>query len=427
MILKVSPSTLSGTIQAPSSKSLSQRFIAVSLLANSPSKLIDLSDCDDCTASIAMAAELGAEIELGSNGILITPTPLSIPKPRSGKLNANESGLGFRLFTPIAALSGQEIEISAQGTLLNRPHSTLVEGLRTLGLEVESNNNKAPLKINGALNGGEVEIDGATGSQFLSGLLIALPFADIDSTISVKNLVSRPYVEMTLELMDCLGLGFSHEERDNEDIFKIPANQCFDGVEVEIDGDWSAAATLLTLGALCGQPDLEVTGIRGSFTQADAGIKGALLFAGYHLLGTDGGISVSKKKPKSFNLDLTNSPDLFPTLAALACFGKKPSKLKGIHRLKNKESDRAAVLQQEFAKAGIKISFEDDTMMINPAKITQCRIDPRGDHRIAMAAAILGCAGAPIEIINPECVAKSYPGFFDDLEALGGDISSVVE
>jgi 3-phosphoshikimate 1-carboxyvinyltransferase len=425
MILKVSPSTLGGTIQAPSSKSLSQRFIAASLLATSSSKLIDVSECDDCTAAIGMAAELGAEIELGSNGIQIIPTPLGIPKPRTGKLNAGESGLAIRLFTPIAALSGADIEISSEGTLSNRSQTQMIDGLEGLGLKITSNKGTTPLTISGCLKGGSVEIDGSLGSQFISGLLLALPFADEDSTITVNNLVSRPYLEMTLEVLDCLGIQLEHETGENRDVFKIPANQCFEGKEIEIDGDWSAAATLLTLGALCGRPELEVTGIRGGFTQADSGIKGALLFAGYHLLGTDGGVSVSKKKPRGINLDLTDSPDLFPILAALSAFGKKPSKLRGVCRLQNKESDRAKVIVEEFAKAGIEVSIDGDEMTIKPAKVKPCRIDPRGDHRIAMAAAILGCAGAPIEIIDAECVAKSYPSFFDDIESLGANISTV--
>lgn len=426
MILKVSPSILSGSIQAPSSKSLSQRFIAISILAASQSKLIGVSECDDCTAAIGMAAELGAEIELGSNGIMITPTPLGIPQPRTGKLNAGEAGLGLRLFGPISALSGENIEIKSEGTLSQRSQTQMLKGLEDLGLEISSNSELPPIKISGCLNGGNIEIDGGLGSQFISGLLLALPFADQDSTLTVLNLVSRPYLEMTLEVLDSLGIVYNHTALEGNDVFNIPANQCFEGKEIEIDGDWSAAATLLTLGALCGRPALEVTGIRGGFTQADAVIKGALLFAGYNLLGTEFGISISKNKPRAFNLDLTDSPDLFPTLAALAAFGKKPSKLKGVSRLKNKECNRAKVISEEFVKAGIEVSIEGDEMTIKPAKIKSCKINPRGDHRIAMAAAILGCAGAPIEILNAQCVAKSYPSFFDDIESLGANISTVV-
>ena len=230
---------------------------------------------------------------------------------------------------------------------------------------------------------------------------------------------------MTLELMKDLGLECNHKNDDNIDMFSIPANQCFEGVEAEIDGDWSSAAVLLALGALCGEPELEITGIRGRFSQADSAIKGALLFAGFHLLGTDGGISISKKKPKSFNLDLTNCPDLFPTIAALAAFGKKPSKIKGVGRLTTKESNRGITIVEEFKKAGVTCTIEGDYLSVYPSKIKPCRINPRGDHRIAMAAAILGSAGAPIEIEDAECVAKSYPAFFDDLEAIGGIITSI--
>jgi 3-phosphoshikimate 1-carboxyvinyltransferase len=425
MIIKVSPSTLSGTITATSSKSLSQRFIASALLANSPTKLYGVSDCNDCTSALQMAASLGANIELGSDAILITPTPNGIPSPRTTDLNAGESGLGFRMFAPIAALSPEKTRITGEGTLLNRDSSTLIKGLTDLGATVTSNNGLPPLHIDGHIMGGRIELDGSVGSQFISGLLLALPYAEQDSTLTVADLVSRPYVEMTLETMDTFGLDYKHEEKEGIDVFHIPANQSGTGCELSIDGDWSAAAVLLILGGLCGRPELEVKGIRGDFTQADSGIKGALLFAGYHILGTEDGLSISKKKPRAFDLDLTNSPDLFPPLAALAAFGKKPSKLKGISRLKGKECDRAEVIQSEFAKAGVKVELKEDTMIITPSKAKACRIDPHGDHRIAMAAAILGCAGAPIEIENAECVAKSYPSFFDDIASIGANISVV--
>lgn len=425
MILKVSPSTLSGSVQAPSSKSLSIRLIAASLLANTPSKLLNISECDDCTHALGLAAGLGAEIELGSNGVIITPTPLGIPCPREGELNAGESGLSIRLFTPIAALSGKELTVTAEGSLLKRPLTDLISCLKDLDLCVTENNSCAPLKINGCLNGGEINLDGGLSSQSLTGLLLSLPFADNDSTIRVKDLKSRPYVEMTLEVMRNIGLELVHEENEDMDVFHIPANQFHYGINTTVDGDWSAGAVLLTLGALCGRPNLEVTGLRGKYTQSDSAIKGALLFAGYQLLGTDDGISISKKKPRGFSLDLTHSPDLFPPLAALATFSKKPCTLKGANRLISKESNRAEVILSEFSKAGVKVEVDGDIMKITPSKVKPCRINPHGDHRIVMAAAILGAAGAPIEIENVECVAKSYPAFFDDLESIGCNISLV--
>lgn len=425
MILKVRPSKLSGSVEAPSSKSLSQRFIAAALLADGPSRLFNYSECDDCTSAIQIAVDLGGEIELAQSGIGVNPVEGGLPRPRTGKLNAGESGLSFRMFSAIAALSSEEIRLGAEGTLLSRPQEFVAEGLNALGATTTLTNGKAPLTITDHLKGGDIEIDGSISSQFLTGLLLSLPYAENDSVVKVKDLVSRPYMEMTLEVMETFNLDCKHTASNGLDVFEIPGNQSAKGGDYNVDGDWSAAATLLTLGALAGDPEVEVTGIRGPFTQADSGIKGALLFAGYHLLGTDGGLQVKRKKPRPFNLDLTNSPDLFPVLAVLAGFSKKKSTLKGVSRLRGKESDRAAVLQTELAKAGITVEIDGATMTIIPGKIKPCTINSHGDHRIVMAAAIIGCAGETVEIEGAECVSKSYPGFFDDLEALGANISIV--
>ena len=165
-------------------------------------------------------SELGAEIELGSNGIQITPVPLSIPTPRTGTLNAGESGLGIRLFTPIASLSGAAIDITGEGTLLNRPQSTLINGLKKLGISVTpESGTKPPLKIDGLLKGGKIDIVALKAHNSL--LAYFPPFADEDSTIRVSNLVSRPYLEMTLEVMDNWGISYSHEQLENIDTFKI--------------------------------------------------------------------------------------------------------------------------------------------------------------------------------------------------------------
>ena len=426
MIIRISPSTLSGEVTAPPSKSLSARFIAAALLAESPTMLHGLSDCDDTTAALSIAAELGAEIELGSDSILITPCPSSIPRPRSEKLNACESGLAARLFAPIAALSLETLTMTGEGSLMKRPFEMVSSGLASLGVKT-TGGKTLPLTLEGPLVGGEIEIDGSISSQFLTGLLLALPYAEQDSKVVVKNLTSRPYIDMTLEVMQAFDLDYVHEKHETQDTFFIPAGQTARSLPLSTDGDWSAAATLLVLGGLCGQPELEIKGLRGTYTQADSGIKGAMLFAGYHILGTDEGLSLKKKRPRAMKLDLSNSPDLFPVLCALAAFSNKPSHFSGANRLGAKESDRASVLISEFAKAGVTIERDGDSLIVHPCKkTTACLMNPHGDHRIAMAAAIIGCAGnADIEILDAECVAKSYPMFFDDLANIGGCISEV--
>jgi 3-phosphoshikimate 1-carboxyvinyltransferase len=235
---------------------------------------------------------------------------------------------------------------------------------------------------------------------------------------------------MTLEVLEDMGIRIDVLEDDPDErvlVLSIAGNQRAQGLDLTVDGDWSAAAFLLALGALCAPHHLNVEGLHSTYTQADEAIKGALLFGGCRLAGTDEGVQILAGRPKSFHMDLTDSPDLFPPLAALAAFGKKPSVLAGLHRLGNKESNRGKVIQSEWAKVGIRVDLneDDDTLTVHPGKVQAGRMDSHGDHRMAMAAAIFGAAGAPVEIVGAEAVAKSYPSFFDDLEALGVDIQVI--
>jgi 3-phosphoshikimate 1-carboxyvinyltransferase len=180
---------------------------------------------------------------------------------------------------------------------------------------------------------------------------------------------------------------------------------------------------------LCAEQSLEIDGLSSQYTQADEAIRGALLFAGGALSGTETGIQVAQRPVRAFSIDLTDAPDLFPVLCALASFGKKPSTLKGIHRLIYKESNRAQVLRDEWSKFDVKVELDDaaDTMTVHPCKGKFKQglvINSHGDHRIAMATALMGIRGdQPIAIEGAECVAKSYPEFFDDLEVLGATLS----
>ena len=170
---------------------------------------------------------------------------------------------------------------------------------------------------------------------------------------------------------------------------------------VAMDGDWSGAAFLLGLGLLCSPHHLTIEGLHSTYTQADEAIKGALLFGGCRLAGTEEGVQIFAGRPKGFTVDLTDCPDLFPPLAAMAVFAKKPSRLRGLHRLENKESNRGATIQKEWKKLGIGVELlvEEDTMLIHPGKPSKGRMSTHGDHRLAMAAALLGAAGQGMEIV----------------------------
>jgi 3-phosphoshikimate 1-carboxyvinyltransferase len=349
--------------------------------------------------------------------------------PRTGTLNLGESGLGIRLFAPIAALHPEPLTLSGEGSLMKRPQAPLLAALSALGVTASaSEGDRLPLAIRGPLQAGCIRVDGALSSQFLTGLLFALPLATGDSELHVDALVSQPYVDLTLAVLEDLGIDV---DASKPGVYRIRGGQTYQPWEGVIDGDWSGAAALLVAGMLAAETAITVDGLQNSYPQADEAIRGALLFAGGAASGTDEGVQVARRPVRPFNIDLTDSPDLFPVLAALAAFGNKPSTLRGAHRLVHKESNRIASLQAAFGAAGIEVQHDEavDALIVVPRKgkdkVLPARIDPAGDHRIAMAAALLGLAGAPIEIAQAECVAKSYPAFFDDLESLGAAVEWV--
>lgn len=371
----------------------------------------------DGISALAMAGNLGAEIEEDGPDLLIHGGL----NPIGQELNAGEAGLGIRLFTPIAALHHESLTITGEGSLATRPMGIFEKVLPPLGAFCHTTDGHLPITVKGPLKGGEISVDGSLSSQFLTGLLMALPCAREDSTLHVKQLKSVPYIEMTLEVMHHFGVDITHEDFQ---VFDIPGDQQYKPREVVVDGDWSGGAFLLVAGAVSGADFFEVKGLTSHFTQADRAITGALLFAGCKLKNQGGDIQVTSHKIRGIDFDLTDCPDLFPPLAALAAFADKPSNFTGLHRLKHKESDRGVVLQQEFAKAGIRIDLNEDTMTVHPGPIQPATLFAHNDHRIAMAAAILGLGGAPITIEGAECIRKSYPEFFDDIAELGADLQS---
>jgi 3-phosphoshikimate 1-carboxyvinyltransferase len=429
VILRVLPSKLVGdSVWAPPSKSIMQRVVALATLADGTTMIRRPSESDDCTHALMMAAQLGADIELGEDAVAVHGHfPLA---PRTATLTPGESGLGLRMFGMLAALHPEPLVLERGGSLLERDVSGMAEALDAFGVRVDHVAPGEHPVIHGALHGAEVSLDAAGSSQVLTGLLCALPHAEGDSTLLLHGVVSRPYVQMTLEILEDMGLRVEVREEDADErtmLVHVPGGQRARPLDVTVDGDWSAAAFLMCLGVLCAPHHLNVEGLHSTYTQADEAIKGALLFGGCKLAGTDEGVQVLAGKPKGFQVDLTDSPDLFPPLAALAAFASKPSTLLGLHRLGNKESNRGQVIQREWAKVGIAVELDEaaDAMVIHPGVVTSGRVDAHGDHRIAMAAAVLGAAGAPVEIAGAEAVAKSYPAFFDDLEALGVQIQVV--
>lgn len=412
----IHPSSISGTTAAPSSKSYAQRAIAVATLADGESILRNIGRCDDIDAALSVAEALGATVSrTGDDVSIIGHSTLT---PTSETLSVGESGLAARLFTPIAAMLQKKVTITGHGSLMSRPVSMMEEPLRRLGVEVTTSEGKLPVTVRGPLKGGHAEVDGSVSSQFLTGLLTALPLAGGDSVITAENLVSRPYIDMTCDVLRSFGV---HVDNDSYHTFTIKGGQRYKHQCYNIEGDWSGASCLLVAGALAG--DVTVTNLCGRSLQADKAILEALDYAGADISIEWGHVRVRRSMLNSFSFDATNCPDLFPALVALAAGCRGESTLLGTSRLTHKESDRAKVLIDLYSAMGIEINAEyDDALIVRGGEIKGgMTLSSHGDHRMAMSVAVSALrADKPITIEGAEAVGKSYAGFFDDLKRLTG-------
>lgn len=411
----VSPSNINGQILAPPSKSYMQRAIAIALLAKGKSKILYPSFCNDALAALDIAESLGAKINKGVDFVEIDGGLNLI----SNQLNCGESGLSMRMFSPIAALFDEEITMNGVGSALNRPVSMVEDPLKKLGVHVASNNGFLPLKIKGPIQNGVVNIDGSISSQFLTGLLITLPVSGKNSIVEVENLKSKPYIKMTLDVMYDFGVNISNFDYK---IYKIIGNQKYVPTEYAIEGDWSGAAFPMVAAAINGKVEVDRLNI-DSF-QADRAILDVLKKAGAKVEMTNNKVTVTKSELHGFQFDATHCPDLFPPLVALAAHCKGMSSIKGMVRLIFKESDRAKVLKEEFSKLGVQIEVFSDKMIIHGGGVIGGVVHSNNDHRIAMAAATIAMKSKrPVIIEDAECVAKSYPNFFEEYMKLGVDVN----
>ena len=402
---------LSGVVTPPCSKSYAQRALAAALLADGETTLRNLDFCDDTLSAIRVIETLGAKVERVDERTVKVHGGLA---PQCNAINVGESGLATRMFTPIASLCDTPITIEGKGTLLHRPMHMMIEPLRKLGVDVRDNGGRLPVEVCGPIKGGEIEVDGSISSQFLTGLLMALPLAAEDTTIAVENAVSKPYLDMTIDMASKFGVQISHNDYDE---FYVEGDQKYEAADIAIEGDWSAAAMLLVAGAIAGKVTLN--NISQLSKQADVAICDALVRAGALVTSEPNSITAEHRDLVGFEFDATQCPDLFPALAALAAAAEGESVIYGVHRLEHKESNRAETIATEYAKLGIEVELDDDVMRIRGGEIRSAEVRSHHDHRIAMSLAVSALrSDGEILIHDAECVAKSYPDFFEALESL---------
>lgn len=411
----ISPSkTLSGEITIPASKSYAQRAIAIASLCKDKSILYGIDTSNDINAAFNVVGTMGSEV------LKISESTYSVSgrtELASNIFDISESGLSARLFTPIAALYNTPITIKGEGSILKRPFDMMQAPLKNLSVDFKSNNNFLPITVCGGIKAGEITIDGSLSSQFLTGLLIALPLAENDSVINVNHLQSKPYIDITLQIIKDFGVDIINE---NYERFVIKGSQNYSARNYHIEGDWSSASCLIAAGIIL-DGEITLKNLNPRSVQADREILRVLDISNAAFSIKDDAIQLRKSNLKGFAFDATNCPDLFPALVAIAAAAQGESRIAGTWRLTHKESDRAKTLKDIYEKVGINIDLSyDNLMIISGGDIYGgVTIDSHNDHRIAMSGAVTALrADKNIEIKGKNAVNKSYPNFWKDLKTI---------
>lgn len=414
--IKISPFQVSGEIDAPGSKSYIQRAIALATLHAAPVKISGMCYSQDAKAALGIAQAMGCTvIERGSTIEII---PAQNAKSNSVSIYCGEAGLSTRMFSPIVALKFHQSEVNGSGSILSRPMDMVVDALEQMGAKVESQDGKLPLIIHGPILPKPIQIDGSESSQLLTGLLMACSAMDAPVEITVSQLKSIPYVDMTMDIMRQFGREVDHENHETF-FLKGEGQSTAKEVHYKAEGDWSGASFLIVAACLNGA--LRISNLNPKSAQADRAILDVLPKVGVPFFWENDGLSIqSSSSLNPFEFDATHCPDLFPPLAALAAYAQGESVIHGVSRLASKESNRGLTIQQELKALGIEVALEGDIMRIQGGQVDEGAIYAHEDHRIAMMAALMAMkASGPVLIKGAQAITKSYPHFFEDLNLIG--------
>jgi 3-phosphoshikimate 1-carboxyvinyltransferase len=418
MDCRIQPSRLRGTVSVPGSKSMGQRACALALLHKGTTMIRHLGKSDDDKTALRIIEELGASIEqVGSITTILSRGVLSSVK----MISCGESGLSARVFTVIASLLDAKVTIIGNGSLLQRRMDFFDRYLPLLSVQIRSNNGLLPIEVCGPIIADVITVDGTESSQYISGLLMAMAYAAKKRVcLTVMNAQSKPYLDLTVSMMKQFGYDVQHES--HERFIINPVQHKFPEVDINIDGDWSAAAFLLVAGALAGP--VTVSNLQMDSLQADRRIIDVLRNLAIPLRIEENSIHVEPVTGfPAFQFDATDAPDLFPPLTVLAMYATGTSIINGVSRLHGKESDRAFALLDLCSRMNIEAKIENDNLYITGGVAIGARLSSHSDHRMVMAAAIAALrASSATEIEGIEAVSKSYPGFFEALQNLGARI-----
>ena len=418
MNVTIKPNKLSGTIQIPPSKSLSHRAIIAAALAEGESIISNVLYSKDILATIDAMRACGAEIKEYSDHLVIHGSKVKRVK---SMINANESGSTIRFMIPIALVCDEKIEFRGENHLVKRPLDTFLEIFDTQGIKYTRGEDYLPLKVYSGLKCGTFEVRGDISSQFITGLLYALPLLDGDSKIVITtNLESKGYIDLTLDMLKKFGIEIENKEYKE---FIIKGNQSYKPYNYTIEGDFSQSAFFLVADAL--GADIKLSCMNMDSHQGDKKILLDMEDFGSNIIFENDLLSLENKALHGATIDFSQSPDLGPALTVLAALADGESNFINAGRLRIKECDRITAMRIELEKMGAKIIEHKDGMTIYGVKeLHGAIIDSHNDHRVAMAIAMASLkTKGDIKILNAGCVSKSFPNFFSVFESLGGIVS----
>ena len=426
MDLLITPHALQGTVHAIPSKSMAHRLLMLASLASGTTDIVLPSGSEDIDATLRCVSSLGAYLGRTQQGYRIVP--ITVRGARShAQLDVGESGSTLRFLLPIVAALGCGAVFTGHGRLAQRPLSPLDSELKAHGINISNASDGFPLEVSGSLTPGHFSLPGNVSSQFVSGLLLAAPLIDGDVTIDVEEPIeSKPYIDLTVSALDAFGVAVHEEharlgQRTCRRYIVTSAEKLVSPGSCTVEGDWSNASFWLAAGALQDTP-LFVAGLDPFSRQGDRAIMSALTLLGARIGRSPGMVAASRDQLHGQTIDVSGIPDLAAPLALVASVSKGTTLIVGASRLRLKESDRLVTIRDTLNALGGNAAIANDELIVEGVeRLAGGVVDASGDHRIAMMA----CVGAtyatnPTMIRGAECVAKSYPSFYDDFRSLGG-------
>lgn len=417
----ISPSLPQGCVHIPPSKSMSHRAILCASLAKGTSVLSNVAYSQDILATIDGMRALGADIQTEDDRVIITGVQ-DFTKLSKKEIFCCESGSTLRFFIPIFSLCNQPVTFTGQGRLLQRPQKVYEDIFHEQGLVFEQN--EEGIHIEECLKAQTYTLKGDVSSQFISGLLFALPLLSQDSIIHIQPpYESRSYVDLTLQMMELYGV---HAQYTDENTLVVPGNQQYQAHDYTIEGDYSQLAFFAVLAAL--KNDITILGVHHDSRQGDKQILDILRTFHAHIEEVENGYLVHKSELTGCDINLENCPDLGPILCVLGMYAKGTTHIYNAGRLRIKESDRIAAMEEELRKFGVDITSTETDIYIKGREHATCTevLQGHNDHRIVMALSIAAlCSTTTCEIEGAQAINKSYPAFFEDLMQIGGKVELV--